>query len=110
MRYVAVALGFSTLLIGPALADPAMTGAATIMRATPSAKGKVVQSIPANAEIDVSHCLQAWCYGSWRDRFGYVSAAAVAPAGGPPPGVYGPGPAYPPNYGWGWGLRFGWGY
>jgi hypothetical protein len=110
MRHFAVALGFSGLLIGPALADPAMTSAATTMRAKPSAKGAVVQSIPANAQIDVSNCGAAWCYGSWRNRFGYVSARAVAPAGGPPPDVaYGPGPIYPPAYGWSYGWGWGWG-
>ena len=52
----------------PAFADPAMTTAPVVMRrAAPSPKARIVQSIPANARIDLSHCSRDWCYASWRD-------------------------------------------
>lgn len=100
----------------PALADPALTSLPATMRAAPTPQARVVQRIPANAQIDLSSCRDAWCYVSWRDLFGYIPARAVEaapyPAGGPPP----PPPAYgapPPvvvapvvGFGWGWGRRW----
>jgi|SRR5579884_4213760 hypothetical protein len=95
-----------------AAADPATTSEAIAMRAAPSAKARLVQRVPANAEIDLNHCSGDWCYASWRDRFGYLPVAAIAspaypapPAYGPPPPAYGAwsgggfGPFY---YGYGW--------
>jgi uncharacterized protein YraI len=109
----AVCLGFAA----PALADPAETIAPATMRAAPSASARVVQHIPANAEIDLSSCSGAWCYVSWRDRFGYVRADAVAARPyAPRPGYYDYGPGYywgPPVVvapGWGWGRPYGWGW
>jgi hypothetical protein len=114
-------LAVSALCLGsaaPAVADPAETIAPTIMRAAPSAAARVVQRIPAHAEIDLSSCSGAWCRVSWRDRFGYVRAEAVAV------GSYAPRPAYYSYYGpryywgppvvvapgWGWGRPYGYGW
>ena len=110
MRVFLTALGSCALFAASAAADPATTGAAASMRAAPSAKARVVQRVPANAEIDLSQCSGGWCYTSWRDRFGYLPAAAIAgppyPSAPPPP--YGPyggwsnaavGPFY---FGYGW--------
>jgi hypothetical protein len=103
-------------VVTPGLAEPAQTAIPATMHSLPSVKSRVVQHIPANAEIDVSSCAGGWCYGSWRDRFGYVPAGAVAvgpPAGGgfppvamaPPPVVVGP------AFGWGGPYVGGaWGY
>ena len=61
------------------------------MRAAPSARARVVQNIPAHAQIDVSQCREEWCAASWRDRDGFVRVEAIAPndaplEGPPPPG------------------------
>jgi uncharacterized protein YraI len=115
MRRLIVTFGLCLGLAAPAFADPARTTAPVVMRAAPSPKARVVQSIPANAQIDLSHCSRDWCYVSWRDRFGYVRADAVAAApydAGPPgydgPGYYGPPVVVDPW--WGWGRPFYYGY
>ena len=96
-----------------ALADPALTSAPTTMREAPTAHARAVQQIPANAQIDLNSCRDAWCYISWRNLFGYVPARTVeaAPygAGGPPaPGYYAPAPAVVVAPAWGWGWGPGW--
>lgn len=105
MRRVVLALGISTIVFGQALASPALTTSATIMRAGPSSKGRVVQAIPNSAQIDLNFCEKAWCYVSWRNLFGYVSAkTVVALPEAPPAVVY----VTPPFYGWGWDYGPGW--
>jgi hypothetical protein len=108
MRALPFALGFSAVFAASAAADPAVTGAAAAMREAPSATARMVQRVPANTEIDVSHCSGAWCYASWRDRFGYLPSAAIAGSSYPPAPADGPygawsgaavGPFY---YGYGW--------
>lgn len=96
MRPLFVALIVSGASAMSAAADPATTGAAASMRAAPSPKARIVQRVPANAEIDVSQCSGDWCYASWRDRFGYLPAAAIAPT--PYPAA--PAPAYGPYGAW----------
>jgi hypothetical protein len=114
MRKLSRAFCLLSAFSSVALADPALTTAASDMRAAPSAKAHVVQRVPARAEIDLSNCSQSWCYASWRNMLGYlpvaaVSAGPVAPIApdygyGPPPpppvvaGPWGVGPFY--GYGW----------
>ena len=110
MRALLFALGFSAIFAASAAADPAVTSATAIMREAPSATAQIVQRVPANAEVDISHCSGAWCYASWRDRFGYLPATAIAgPAYPPaPPPAYAPygawsgGAVGPFSYGYGW--------
>ena len=80
MRRLIVSFGLCLGLTAPVFAAPAMTIAPTLMRAAPSPKARIVQDIPGNAQIDLSHCSGDWCYASWRDLFGYVRAAAVGTA------------------------------
>jgi hypothetical protein len=87
-----LAAGLCFIFVAPSFADPAMTGTPVTMRAAPSGKARVVQQIPASAEIDVSKCNRGWCYSSWRNRFGYIPAEAVE---GPPPATW-PGNELPP--------------
>ncbi len=54
------------------------------MRRAANVHSRVVQAIPANAEVEIRSCGADWCYGSWRGRHGYLPAFAVA-QGGPPP-------------------------
>jgi hypothetical protein len=68
---------------GPSFASPAMTGAPVTMHAAPNGKSRVVQRIPANAEIDLSTCGRGWCQASWRHLSGYIPAEIVVL--GPPP-------------------------
>ncbi|MGD0764338.1 MAG: hypothetical protein ABR929_14320 [Roseiarcus sp.] len=115
MRRLIVTFGLCVGLVAPVFADPARTTAPVVMRAAPTPKARVVQNIPANAEIDLSHCSGDWCYASWRDRFGYVEADAVAaaPYAAAPPGYYGPydyGPAVGPWWGWGRPYYYGYGW
>ena len=86
-------LGLSIALIAPASAELAMTGAAVTMRAGPTGKATVVQRIPQRAEIVLEKCVRNWCRASWRGRFGYIPADAVAL--GPPPATL-PGDEMPP--------------
>jgi hypothetical protein len=78
-------LGFGVFLalVGPVLAELAMTSAPVTMRVGPTDKAGVVQRIPQSAEIDVEKCVRTWCRASWRGRFGYVPAEAIVL--GPPP-------------------------
>ena len=121
MRRYLLAIGLSLGFAASAVADPAMTGRPVTMRAAPSGKARVVQHIPANAEIDLASCDRGWCYASWRNLFGYIPAEVVA--AGPPPATL-PGNELPPAvvYAqptyitppvWGWGgpyVGLGWGY
>jgi hypothetical protein len=108
LRRVLLAAGIGLCLVGPALAEPVITVAPAAMRRAPSAHSHIVQTLPANAQIDVENCSGGWCYASWRNLFGYVPAFAVA-QGGPPPMVASPPPvivAAPPivaapAFGWG---------
>ena len=110
MRALLCALGFSAVFAASAAADPAVTGAEAAMRQAPSATARIVQRAPANAEIDLSQCSGAWCYASWRNRFGYLPATVIAgapypPAAAPADGPYGSwsGAAVGPfSYGYGW--------
>jgi hypothetical protein len=87
------AAGMSLALAGPSFANPAMTGAPVTMHAAPNGKSRVVQRIPANAEIDLSTCGRGWCQASWRHLSGYIPAEAVVL--GPPPATA-PGNEMPP--------------
>ncbi|MDE3177094.1 MAG: hypothetical protein KGM15_13410, partial [Pseudomonadota bacterium] len=67
------------LAAGLAFARPAMTVEDATMRAAPSRHGRVVQHIPAHAQIDISDCGEDWCAASWRDLDGYVRVEAIGP-------------------------------
>ncbi len=67
------------LAAGLAAAHPAMTADDTAMRAAPSRHARVVQHIPAHAQIDVSDCGEDWCAASWRDLDGFVRVEAIGP-------------------------------
>lgn len=113
MRAAAAALLISLPFAGAALASPAMTTMPVQMRQSPTAHSRVVQSIPAHAQIDVVDCGRHWCTASWRDISGFVPVNAVgasdAPlvdAAPPPPP---PGPAVviaPFGYGYGWRRHY----
>jgi len=113
--FTLLAIAAAALAATTARADPALTGVPATMRAAPTAQARVVQRIPANAQIDLSGCRDAWCYVSWRDLFGYIPARAVEaapyPAGGPPPPpAYGAPPpvVVAPVVGFGWGRGRRW--
>ena len=65
------------LAAGLAFAHPAMTADDTIMRVAPSRHARVVQRIPAHAQIDVADCGEDWCAASWRDLDGFVRVQAI---------------------------------
>jgi hypothetical protein len=65
------------------------------MHAAPSGRSRVVQRIPANAQIELSSCSHGWCYASWRNLFGYIPADLVVL--GPPPATL-PGDEMPPPF------------
>ena len=104
----------SAAMITGAAASPAITIRSTIMRAAPTARAKIVQSIPQDAQIDVQRCEGSWCYAAWRDLFGFVAATSTAPLPlAPPPTYAGPISDYGPY----WcgapyyrGPEYGWGY
>jgi len=80
------------LAASAANAHPAMTADDTAMRAAPSGHARVVQDVPAHAQIDIGECGERWCAASWRNMDGWVPVSAVepndAPLGGPPPGPH----------------------
>ena len=53
MRRLLTAFGFGLAFASAAFANPAMTTIDTQMRESPNAHARVVQAIPANAQIDV---------------------------------------------------------
>ena len=125
MRRLLLAAGLCAEVVGPSFADPAITTAWSNMRRAPSAHSRIVQGVPANAQIDLQGCGPEWCSASWRNLSGYIPAFAVAGGGAPPPLVAAPPPppvvvAAPPiivgpAYGWGgpyvggyWGGGYGW--
>jgi hypothetical protein len=88
-------LGLSIAIVGPAVAELAMTGAPVTMRAGPTGKAGVVQRIPQSAEINLEKCARNWCRAWWRGRFGYIPAEAMVL--GPPPATL-PGNEMPPPF------------
>ena len=121
LRRFAFAAGLCVGLAGSALADPAMTTTQSSMRREPAPHSRIVQTVPADAQIDVQSCAGGWCYASWRNLFGWIPAYAVADAGPPPypvapppvavapPVVIAPPVVVGPGYGYGWGHPYGWG-
>ena len=98
MRIIArfwLGLAVSIVLVAPATAELAMTGAPVTMRARPSGRAAVVQRIPQSAEIEVLKCARGWCHASWRGGFGYIPEEAVVL--GPPPATL-PGDEMPPPF------------
>jgi hypothetical protein len=122
LRRSLLAAGLVFGLVGPSFAGPAVTTAWSNMRRAPNGHSRVVQSVPANAEINLLTCSGDWCYASWRNRLGWIPAFAVREAGAPP-AVAGSAPvvaappimvaappaAVGPAFGWG-GLYVGFGY
>jgi hypothetical protein len=90
LRRLLVAAGLVIGLVGPSFADPAVTTAWSNMRRAPNGHARVVQSVPANAEIDLQTCSGDWCYASWRNRFGWIPTFAVGEADAAPPAVAAP--------------------
>jgi len=121
MRRLVAALAVSSLLASAALASPAMTIVPTTMRQSPNSHAAAVQSIPANAVIDIVGCGKIWCSGSWKEIPGFVRASSINAAPGaapliesdeppPPADVYvGPPPLVVTPFGCCWG-GWGWGY
>lgn len=100
-------------------ADPAMTVVPSLMQFAPSAKARVVQEVPANAQIDLNSCSGGWCYSSWRNLFGYlpVNSIEALPYSSQPPAVVVPAPpvvvapwGWGPGYGYGYGYHYGYGW
>ncbi len=118
MRRLLLSAGLSVGLIGPSFADPAVTTAWSNMRSAPNAHSHIVQSVPANAQIDLQNCAGDWCHASWRNLSGFIPAFAVAQAGPPPGGAPPPAVVVAPapiivGPAWGWGGPYvggGWGY
>jgi len=83
IRRLFFGFGVVVAFSAPALAELAMTGAPVAMRAGPASNARIVQRIPASAEIEVEKCARGWCHASWRNRPGYIPADDVVL--GPPP-------------------------
>ena len=111
MRNLLIAISAFMLGATAAQAYPGLTVEPTTMRASTSPKSRVIQRIPANAEIDISNCTSKWCYASWRNAFGYIPASDVEPEAPQPRPLYGPPPVVVAPY-WGpyWGRGWGPGY
>lgn|ERR1700722_405937 len=103
-RTLVLAAGLCFAVSASASADPAVATTATAMRAAPSAKARLVQHVPGNAEIDLNQCGGGWCYASWRNRFGYLPVAAIAAQPDPAASLYG---SPPPVVGSEWGGGVG---
>ena len=123
MRRVFLAAGLVAVFVGPSLADPALTVASSNMRRAANPYSRIVQAIPANAQIDIQSCGGDWCYGSWRGLYGFIPSFAVAQSAPPaPPMIAAPPPPLvvtapvvvappPPVYRWGGPyVGVGWGY
>jgi Bacterial SH3 domain len=85
--------GVAVACSGPAVAELATTGAPVAMRAGPAGNARIVQRIPARAEVELAKCSRGWRQASWRNRSGYVPCSAVVL--GPPPATL-PGNEMPP--------------
>jgi hypothetical protein len=126
LRRLLLAVGLCVGLSGPAFAYSSTTTAWSNMRHAPNGHSRVVQSVPASAEIDLQSCAGNWCYASWRNLYGYIPSFAVAEASAPPgvvaappliaaapPVVVAPSVVVGPAFGWGGpyvGIGYGWGW
>ncbi|MGA7198870.1 hypothetical protein [Roseiarcus sp.] len=121
MRHFLIAAGLCAGVAAPCYAEPAITTVPAAMRRAPNAHSHIVQTVPANAQIDLGTCSAGWCSASWRNLFGYIPAFAVADAGppmiaSPPPPVVVAAPpiVVAPAFQWGGpyvggGFGYGWG-
>jgi hypothetical protein len=119
LRGFLLTAGLCVGVAAPCNAEPAITTAPAAMRRAPNAHSHIVQTVPANAQIDLENCSAGWCGASWRNLFGYISAFAVAEAGSPtiaapPPFVVAVPPVVAPAFQWsgpyvGGGFGYGWG-
>ena len=110
IRRLFFGFGVVVAFSAPSLAELAMTGAPVAMRAGPASNARIVQRIPASAEIEVEKCARGWCHASWRNRPGYIPAddvvlgppAATLPGNQMPPPVVYALPTYvtPPVWRW----------
>ena len=98
MRHLLFAAGFLGALIGPSFADPAITVAPSNMHRAANPYSRILQAVPANAQIDIQSCGGDWCYGSWRGIYGFLPSFALGQGGpgpvapGGPPVVFAPPP------------------
>jgi hypothetical protein len=97
LRRLLLAAGSSCVLAGPSLADPAITSAPSNMRRAANPYSRIVQTVPANAQVDIQNCGGEWCYGSWRGLHGFLPSFAVG-QGGPPVGAVPPVAFAPPPF------------
>jgi hypothetical protein len=112
LRRFLLAAGVGLGIVGPALADPAVTTAPSTMHRAPNPNSRLVQAVPPNAQIDIVSCTGDWCYASWRHLFGYIPAYAVAQGAAPPAPpviVEAPPIVVGPAWGYRWGHPYGWG-
>ena len=111
MRGIFVGSVLGVALAGPTLAAPALTIAPAEMRNAPNPRARVVEFVPANAEIEVRNCGEVWCSASWRDIHGFLPANAASGGPGAPPVVFQEGPPPSPVVvaPFGWGFAYGWG-
>jgi len=121
LRRLLIAAGMLVAFAGPSLAGPAVTVRPSAMLRSANPHARIVQAVPANAQVDIQSCSAYWCFGSWRHRHGFLPAYAVGMGPPPPfeptpppplvvtaPIMVAPPPPPPPVWG-GPFVGFGWG-
>jgi len=75
-----IALAGAIALFGLSAAeasDIAYTTGATVLRRDPSTQARAVANLPRNAELDISHCGDGWCFAHFGDKSGYVAESRL---------------------------------
>jgi len=103
-----------TIAAGVLLASAGLASAATVtndlnLRSGPGTGYRVIETMPAGANVRVVSCGGSWCRVRWHGRVGYASASYLG--GGrayaaPPPVYYAPPPVVRFGFGFGNGHRW----
>lgn len=99
-----------TLAAGVVLASAGIASAATVtgdlnLRSGPGTNYRVIDTMPAGAQVRVIGCGGAWCRVNWRGAVGFASANYLGEGG-----AYAAAPVYvepappPPVFGFGFGF------
>ncbi len=118
MRIKSILLGAgAALLLSAGAAGAATVTSGLNLRSGPGTDYRVIDTLPAGAQVAVLGCSGSWCRVDWNGESGYASASYIAGSGyagnsGYAEPYYSEYPDYsyddyPYGYGWGPGVAFG---
>lgn len=81
MRLKHLVLAAGALLISASAAGAAVVTNDLNLRAGPTTRSPVIDTMPAGAYVNILSCSGSWCRVAWRGTVGYASASYLAGGG-----------------------------